>query len=215
MLRLVSALLFGLILAPVASAQGLVERYQAGVHYFMVEPAQPTRSDTIEVTEVFSYACHACLAFQPAVDAWKPRMPAGASFAYMPATWHPTWELVGRGYYAAEALGIVDKTHQKLFNALHVEKKPIATLEDLAKWYAETAGIKAEDFLAAARSSGVNIKVARTKQVVPAFGVESTPTLIVAGKYRVTGRTAGSWEEMLAIADFLIGKESAARKPAG
>jgi thiol:disulfide interchange protein DsbA len=210
MKRFLVAALFALA-APAVSAQSMVERFQEGQHYFRIEPAQPTPADTIEVTEVFSYACIHCANFQPTIEAWEKKKPAQASFVSLPAAWNPGWEMLARAYYAAEALGVLDKTHDALFKAIHVEHRPFRSMQDLADWYAATAGIKAEDFLATANSSAVNIKVNRSKQLVPRYGVDGTPSVVVAGKYRVTGGSAGGWPEVMQVVDFLVAKEIAAR----
>ena len=211
MLRYLFALLATLCLAPSAFAQNMVEKFQLGTHYFAIEPAQSTPSDKVEVTEVFSYACIHCAHFQVVVDGWRKRMPAAASLSYMPAAWNPGWELMARAFYAAEALGILDKTHQAFYDALHVEHKPFASLDDIAQWHAAKAGIKADDFVAAATSSAVNIKVNRSKQMVPRYGIDGTPSVVVGGKYRVTGSSAGGLEQVFEIVDFLVTKEAAAR----
>lgn len=200
--------------ASAAIAQGMVERYQEGQHYFRIEPAQSTPTDTIEVTEVFSYACIHCAHFEPTVSAWKKKMPAGASLAYLPAAWNPGWETLARAFYAAEALGILDQTHQAFFDALHVERRAFASVQDIADWHAAKAGVAAADFLATMNSPAVNIKVNRSKQMVPRYGVDGTPSVVVAGKYRITGGSAGGWPEVMQVVDFLIAKEIAARTSA-
>jgi thiol:disulfide interchange protein DsbA len=213
MKRFLVAVLFALA-APVASAQSMVERFQEGQHYFRIEPAQPTATDKVEVTEVFSYACIHCANFQSTIDGWKKNKPAQASFVSLPAAWNPGWEMLARAYYAAEALGVLEKTHGALFKAIHVERRPFGSMQDLADWYAATAGIKADDFLAAASSSAVNIKVNRSKQLVPRYGVDGTPSVVVAGKYRITGGSAGGWPEVMQVVDFLVAKEAAERAAA-
>lgn len=202
------------LVAPAAVAQSMVERYQEGLHYFRIEPAQPSASDTVEVTEVFSYACIHCANFQSTVATWKKTRPAAANFVQLPAAWNPGWEMLARAFYAAEALGVLDKTHDALFRAIHVERRPFGSMQDLADWYAATAGIKAEDFLATASSSAVNIKVNRSKQMVPRYGVDGTPSVVVAGKYRITGGSAGGWPEVMQVVDFLVAREAAERAAA-
>jgi thiol:disulfide interchange protein DsbA len=200
--------------APPALAQGMVERFQEGQHYFRIEPAQTTPQDKVEVTEVFSYACIHCANFEPTVTAWKKTMPATATLTYMPAAWSPSWETLARVFYAAEALGILDRTHQAFFDALHVEKRAFSSLQDIADWHAAKAGIKADDFVATMDSPAINIKVNRSKQMVPRYGVDGTPSVVVAGKYRVTGSTAGGWAEVMQVVDFLVAREAAARASA-
>jgi thiol:disulfide interchange protein DsbA len=190
------------------------EPYQLGVHYFAVEPQQPTANPgKVEVIEVFSYACPACGQFQPTADKLVRELPANATFTYLPAELHASWEPYSRAYYAAEALGVRDKTHQALFNALHLDKKPLRTLDELADFYAGH-GVDREQFVAAAKSFAVETKLKRARSIVPRYGVSGTPTLIVDGKYRIEGRAAGSYDNMGRIAAYLIQREAAAKAAA-
>ena len=198
-----------LLAAPLASAQALPEKYQAGKQYFLIEPAQPTSSGAkVEVIEVFSYGCIHCAHFQPTVDAWRKNMPAGAQFSYMPAFFQPTFALFGRAYYTAEVLGVAEKAHADLFKALFVEQKPLHSLDDIAQWYTKY-GVKAEDFVKTATSFAVETKVNRANQMVKNYNVDGTPTVIVAGKYRVTGTSAQGYDKLFDVVNFLIAKELA------
>ena len=197
--------------APAALAQGLLEKYQAGTHYYPIQPAQAVTAPKgkVEVLEVFSYACIHCAHFQAKVDAWKKTMPANASFALLPAAWNPTWEMVARAYYASEALGILDKTHDAFFNAIFIDKVPFASLQDVANWYTKF-GVTEQAFLDAANSFTTNTKIQRGKQMVPRYGVDGTPSIVVAGKYRVTGESAGGYDNVFDVVNFLVAKEAAA-----
>lgn len=196
------------LIAPIAQAQPVP--YTEGQHYFRIAPAQPTAAapGKVEVIEVFSYACHACDAAQPEVDRWKKTMPAEAQFGYLPAAFNSGWELMARAYFAASALGILDKTHQASFDANFKNNKPLVTIDDVANLYA-TFGKSADEIKAALNSFGVNAKLAQAKKQVIGYGVDSTPTLVVQGKWRITGRAAGSYMEMFKIAEFLIRMEAA------
>ncbi len=203
--------LLAALAAPAALAQGLLEKYQAGTHYYPIQPAQAVTAPKgkVEVLEVFSYACIHCAHFQAKVDAWKKTMPAIASFALMPAAWNPTWEMVARAYYASEALGILDKTHDAFFNAIFIDKVPFATLQDVASWYTKF-GVTEQAFLDTANSFTTNTKIQRSKQMVPRYGVDGTPSIVVAGKYRVTGESAGGYDNVFDVVNFLVAKEAAA-----
>jgi thiol:disulfide interchange protein DsbA len=209
----IAALVLALAFAAPGHAQLSLEKFQAGVHYFPIEPALPLgqTSDKVEVVEVFSYACPACATFDPAVQSWKKRMPAGAKFSLLPAAWNPHWEMVARAYYAAEALGVQEATHDAFFKAMHIERKRLDTLETIAEWYG-AHGVSAADFMAAMKSFAVDTRVNRSRQLVPRWGIDATPSVVVAGKYRVTGQAAGSYEQVFEIVDFLVAKESGAPK---
>jgi len=200
-----------LVLIPACQAQVPAEQFQAGTHYFPIEPAAATSAPAgkVEVVEVFSYACIHCAHFQPYVDAWRQKMPKQASFKYLPAAWNPQWEGFAKAYYAAEGLGIVEATHAAMFKAIHEEKKQFASLDDLAQWYAGF-GTKPEAFLSSFNSMPTTSAVERSKTIVPQYAVDGTPTVIVAGKYRVTGQSAGGYDKLFDVVDFLVAKEAAA-----
>ena len=42
------------------------------------------------------------------------------------------------------------------------------------------------------------------------YGITGVPTMVVNGKYRVDGNSAGSNAAMLKVVDFLVAKEQAA-----
>lgn len=202
-------------LAFAAGAQSSPELYQAGTHYFPITPAQPatTTTDKIEVIEVFSYACIHCAHFNPLVEKWRKTMPANASFSYLPAVFgRADWEVFARAYYAAEALGIAEKAHQDVFDGIWVRKN-VKTLEDVAKVIAKY-GKTEQQFIAAAKSFAMQAKINRSKQQVPRYQVDGTPTVLVAGKYRVTGTSAGGLDKVFDVVNFLVAKEAATKAAA-
>lgn len=224
MLKRVSALLFGLTFAALAHAAGDTP-FEAGKNWFPVEPPQPTHSgDKPEVVEVFSYACPACNAFQPTMDKLKAALPADAALIHLPASFRPDedWPVFQRAYYTAQALGILDKTHQATFDAVWKSDgtlrisdpktnrpiKPMPSIDDVAKLYA-TFGVKAEDVVATANSFAINTKMKQADAQLKAYGVDSTPSLIVNGKYRLTAQSAGSVDKVIPLVKFLIEKDRA------
>jgi thiol:disulfide interchange protein DsbA len=45
---------------------------------------------------------------------------------------------------------------------------------------------------------------------IKAYGVDSTPSVVINGKYRVTGQSAGgSWDKLQELVLFLVEKEAA------
>ena len=189
--------------APATAPMAWVE----GTHYFLVDPPQPTATgNKVEVLEVFSYACPHCAHFQPYAEQLKQSLPDGAVFGYMPAIFNPSWEPYARAYYTAESLGVVDQTHQALFDALHRDHLPMRTIEDLSSFYAEH-GVDKAKFLTASGSFEVESKLSRAQQIVKADGVDGTPSIVVDGKYRATGQSAGGYPQLIELVDWLVKKE--------
>lgn len=202
--------LAALALSPLmVHAQGAPALFQEGVHYLKLDQPQPGLvNGKVEVVEAFSYACNACAAFEPHAAAWRKKKPANVQFTLLPIQFNPTWEMFARAYYAAEALGIAEKAHQAMFDGVHI-KRDLRTLEDVSKLYAQY-GKTAQEFIAATKSFGVEAKVKRAKALAPRYQIEGTPTLIVAGKYRITTKSAGTYPKMFEVADFLVAREQAA-----
>jgi thiol:disulfide interchange protein DsbA len=190
-----------------APAADSAAKWEEGKSYFLVDPAQQTATgDKVEVLEVFSYACPHCAHFQPYAEQIKASLPAGAVFTYMPAVFNATWEPYARAYYTAESLGVVPQTHQALFDALHRDHLPMRTIDDLSTFYAEH-GVDKAKFIATSNSFEVESKLQRAMQMVKAYNVDGTPTIIVDGKYRATGASAGGYPQLIELVDWLVQKE--------
>ncbi len=198
-----------LTVAAAGAAESAPAQWEAGKNYFLIDPAQPTSTgDKIEVLEIFSYACPHCAHFQPYAEQLRKSLPAYASFQSMPAVFNASWEPFARAFYAAQSLGVLAQTHQAMFDALHVERLPLRSIDDMASFYAQH-GVDRGKFLSAANSFEVESKLARSRQMVTAYHIDGTPSVVVQGKYRVTGASAGSYENLIALVDWLVAKEHA------
>lgn len=175
--------------------------YREGVHYTRLA-APVADAATNEVVEVFSYACPACAQFQPEVDAWKRERGESVSLRYVPAEFFPAWEPFAQAFHALHEVGGFSRAHRYLFNALYQRNQRATTIEEIAQ-VLTGAGIDAQAFLAAARSPEVAALRERSRAYVRDTGVGSTPTLVVAGRYRVERRQPGGVSP-LDVADWLI-----------
>lgn len=185
----------------------------AGTDYVVIEGGQPIQPATgkIEVAEVFGYVCPACARFQPLIGPWKAGLPSDVNFVYVPAMFGSMWDDYGRAFYAAEALGVQEKTHDALYSAIHIEHTLKGELgrdsvEDIANFYGKY-GVNPKTFADTMGSFSVVAKTNRAKQFAQRSKIGGTPSLIVAGKYLVKGK---GYEDMLRIADHLIARERAA-----
>lgn len=208
-------LLAGLICAsPAFAADTVAPHWVAGKSYLLIDPPQPTSTgDKIEVLEVFSYACPHCAHFQPYADKLKASLPKDAEFALMPADFEQGWDLYSRAFYTAKALGLVAQTHQALFDALHRDHRPLQSLGQLADFYAEHGADK-NAFLSTAQSFVIDGDLANAHRMEVAYGIDSTPTLIINGKYRVVANSEQNigFDQMVEIAQYLVAQEETAKK---
>lgn len=203
-LRTLAVITLGLLLAVSANAQ----QFEEGTHYDVIEGPAAADDDVIEVVEVFSYMCPHCRNFQPYVGPWEKDLPEGVSFRRVPVSFNRSWEIFARAYFTADVLDITGESHDALFAALHDERRPLRTISDLAEFHSQF-GVEAEQFESTAESFPVVSAMRKSVADLGKWGVRSTPTLVIDGKYRVSPRRGGTFEEMLAVADYLIERELA------
>ena len=204
LLILLSCLLFAL---PALAAAPPVE----GTDYVLIDNGQPYAplAGKIEVVEVFGYWCPHCAEFQPQLSAWKRTLPADVHFTYVPAVF-TAGDNFARAYFAAEHYGILARTHDAMFPAIHAEGLlPLnASVPELAAYYA-TQGLDPAKAQAYMDSPEVEAKLEHARQFALHSGVEGTPTLIINGRYRITAATHA---DGLRIAGQLIDQLRAARR---
>ncbi|HBO14448.1 MAG TPA: disulfide bond formation protein DsbA [Halieaceae bacterium] len=204
----------GLVLAVALSGSARAQEYVEGEHYDVISPAIASRHpDKIEVTEFFSYSCGHCYNFEPVISKWKESQPDDVVVVPSPVIWNKPMELLAKAYYAAEVLDVTELMHLALFQAIHVDRQRLSSAADIAKVF-EDGGVPEEEFLKAFNSFGVSSMARQADARARAARISGTPEVMVAGKYRVTTRKAGSQAGMLEIAEFLIEKERAAKAAA-
>ncbi|MCB1691321.1 MAG: thiol:disulfide interchange protein DsbA/DsbL [Pseudomonadales bacterium] len=201
-------LCLGLIVGQGAFAE--TYQYEEGTHYAVLPfPIKSRHPDKIEVTEYFSYGCPHCYEFDPLVNAWKENLPDDVVFTRTPAIWNHDYEVFAQTYYTLLAMGMLDKLHSQIFQAIHAEHKDLGSDQAMAK-YLSQFGVDPEAFAKTYSSFGVRASLQQADARGKAFRSGGVPAIIVDGKYRVEGSMAGSNSNMLRVVDFLIEKERAA-----
>jgi thiol:disulfide interchange protein DsbA len=202
------ALLLVLLLPLAACAAGTAP--VAGRDYEEIADGTPYRplAGKVEVVEVFAYWCPHCAHFQPSVEAWARKLPANVRFDYVPAAFQLD-DPLARAFFAAQAAGKLAVTHDATFRAIH-EQQTLprnATVDEVAAFYG-TLGLDPAKTKAAMTGFSVGGQMKQARDFALRSGIEGTPTLIINGRYRVTGRTL---DDTLRIASALVAQLS---KPA-
>jgi protein dithiol oxidoreductase (disulfide-forming) len=176
----------------------------AGVEYRELSSAQPTdAAGKIEIIEFFWYGCPHCYNFEPIIEPWAKKLPKDTQFRRIPAIFNDEWAQGARAYYALEAIGEVERLHKPLFDAVHTGSRlKIANEAALTEWLAKQ-GVDTKKFAAAYHSFSVEGKVKRAAQLTQAYKVEGVPSMAVNGKYVIVTDNIKSFEQLLAVADYL------------
>ncbi len=200
--------------APAAEpAAGPAAEEELAGGYETLDAPQPTQDpDKIEVIEFFWYGCPHCYDFEPILESWVKKLPANVDFIRQPAAFSDLWAKHAKAFYVAQALGVLDdKVHADFFDTLQNKRQKLETEEELAAFFT-AHGVKEADFHEAYNSFLVDTKVRQAAAMPARYGVTGVPVLIVNGKYKVDGRSAGSHEKMIEVTNQLIKKEAAAKK---
>lgn len=207
MKRILAALLL------LASSQVMADPAM-GTDFDQTAQVIPTdNSAKIEVTELFWYGCPHCYHMEPALSAWLKKLPGDVNFKRVPGLPRPDWAPMAKAFYTLETLGLSEKLHSKLFDAIHKAKtlRPDDEAGAVA-WITKESGLDKKKVEETFNSFSMNTKLNRAAQIFRASGATGVPALIIDGKYITSSTMAGGNEQALSVADYLIAKIRADKK---
>ncbi|HBF10114.1 MAG: thiol:disulfide interchange protein DsbA/DsbL [Pseudomonadota bacterium] len=191
------------------SSAGMAE-FQEGKHYFKLDNATPGTGENVEVLEFFNYACPHCFNLEPYVQAWEKEKPDYIKFEHAPAFWNPMYENTAKAFYTAQELGVMDKLHLAIFDAIHNKGANFNNQEAIKAVFVAN-GVKAEDFDKMYSSFYISQKATMTNKQFAKFKLRSVPTIVVDGQWRTSLQEAGSHETLFEIIEFLSKKAKESR----
>ena len=196
-----------ILLALASTALGatpLARAQQSGVNYTVLKPELPVNSPgKIEVLEFFWYGCIHCYNLEPVLEPWVKGLPPDVQFRRVPAIFNPRWAHDAAIFHALEAMGLLDKLHRPLFEAIHQERLRTDDTSALNAWL-QKQGADAKRFAEVIKSFGVQSKVRQAQQITVAYRIDGTPAMAVHGRYTVSPEQGGSQRGLLAVVDYLV-----------
>ena len=159
---------------------------QLGTDYSMLATPQPASTKKIEVMEFFFYECPHCYHLHNELMGWEKSMPGDVEMVFVPTIFRDSTEPLARAYYALEALGKSKQLEDPIYQAIHVKNMDLHDLNSISTFVA-SQGVDKAKFIAAYNSFTVNSEITRAKQMIRSYGINGTPTLIVDGRYVITG----------------------------
>ncbi|WP_137939174.1 thiol:disulfide interchange protein DsbA/DsbL [Chitinivorax sp. B] len=182
---------------------------QAAEPYSSLPQAQPTQSkEKIEVIEFFSYHCPHCYHLDPTLSAWVAKLPGDVQFRRVHVAWPGMTNIqpYTKLFHTMQALGVQDKLHMPLFDAIQKQKIEVRNPEIAADWFAKQ-GIDKAKFNQAFSSFGVESGARQAETISKNYRIDGVPALVINGKYKTSIQDAGGEQQMLAVVDQLIDKE--------
>ena len=180
----------------------LAARAQQHGHRDVLElnPPQPVESGSkIEVLEFFWYGCIHCYNLEPKLDTWLKALPKDVEFRRVPAVFNERWAHDASIFYAIDALGLLDKLHRPLFDAIHRDRLRTDRWAELSAWL-QKQGVDAQKFESTLKSFGVQGKTKRAIRLTADYKIDGTPSMAVHGRYTVRASDAmlGTVNELIA-----------------
>ena len=185
-------------------AMAVPAAYIEGQHYKLnTQRLAVSDNNTAEVVELFMYTCPHCYHLEPEVDDWKKSIDDKVNFVQVPAIFSPKQIPLATAFYAAEALGVSDKLHPLLFEAIHEDDLHLATQTQILD-YVASQGIDRASFEKMMTSFAVKTKVKKAAALTKMSGIDGVPAFVVNGQYHTSGPLAGSVEAIFEVVDFLV-----------
>jgi len=191
-----------------------------GVDYQLLTPAVPTEAagKKVEVIEFFMFTCPHCFAMEPALSAWVKKNADKVNFRRIH---FPRGEKdpLAHAYITLETMGKLEGVSDKIFSAIHIERKRLSRDDDVTDIIVK-AGVDKTKYLEVFNSFAVQTKMKRANQLIAAYKVDSAPTLVIDGRYVTSPSMAGrpnqpeaqSQMAALAVADYLVAKAASTKK---
>ncbi|MFK5948836.1 MAG: thiol:disulfide interchange protein DsbA/DsbL [Methylococcales bacterium] len=168
----------------------------------------PAQNGIIEVVEFFWYGCPHCWGFEKNISSWKKTKTSNINFITIPATYLRMPDLLfhSKLYYIAQALSVELSLRAKIFSEIHENNNPLNTREKIRDFFVSN-GVDKNNFISIYKSKQVYNKIKLSRNFTMLADISSVPSIIVAGKYKITPKQAGSDERVINIMTFLINKE--------
>ena len=153
------------------------------------------------VEEFFNYACGACFGMERFSKDFKEKNP-GVEFKYIPVELRPAWKIYVEAYYIGEKLNVLDKSHSKLFDRLHVQKKFFKDSDDMKAFFLEL-GVDEKEYDKVAKSYWLKTQLRQAKQYALKHKAMVTPTYLVNKRFKLNRTSLGSLDRLeAAILNF-------------
>lgn len=180
--------------------------------YKLLEAPQPVSGNQVTVQEFFFYGCSHCYNLHPKLAEWEKTMPENVKLAHVPVIFRDSMEPMARTFYALESLGQIHQLHDPLYRAWNVDNLKLSEETQIFD-FVSAQGVDREKFSAAYNSQTTQDKVAHARQLSGNYKINGTPTLIVDGKYVISGLLPSDTIRVLKEVVALTHKASRSTEP--
>jgi protein dithiol oxidoreductase (disulfide-forming) len=185
-----------------------------GQHFVRLAQTVPTSvaAGKLEVIEFFWYGCPHCAGFDPAVEVWRRYLPADVMFRRVPVAFRAEpFGMHQRLFYALTNLDLLEALHRKVFNAIHADRLPLNTVDEISAFMVKN-GVPAAQFMSAFNSAATLNQQRAANQVVARYKIDGVPAMGVQGRYYTSGALVGAPDRVLDVVDWLLKQVRSSKK---
>lgn len=176
--------LLPLLLSVVLSAQA--STLTEGEDYTVLnKPIPQEKSDKIEILEFFGYFCVHCHHFDPLLLKLGKALPSDTYLRTEHVVWQPEMLGLARMAAAVNLSGLKYQVNPAVFKAVYEQKIHLEDRVAAGKWALSQKGFDGKKLMRVYDSPEVAAAALKMQKLTEQYGIDSTPTVIVGGKYRV------------------------------
>jgi len=206
MMKKLFALVTCLMLLPLTAC---ADQYKEGTHY---ETLPLPVSEKPVIQEYFSFYCGHCFNFEPTMEVLRKHYAGKADVesihvAFLPSNNRPLGAMATRAFAAAKLLGKEREVVEMVFDYNFKKRAMITSKQDFKNIFIVN-GVSGDEFEKAWNSFSVNSKLAQYQQMSKKARINSTPSVVVNGKYKVKvewlGKSKDYMADYIGLVDYLL-----------
>jgi thiol:disulfide interchange protein DsbA len=178
--------------------------------------AKGNKVNRVAVWLFFNYGCPVCNKFEPMISKWynEKKDEKLMVFTDIPVAWtHPGWQDYARAFYIEQTLGLLDKGHHAMFQAVHgngadIEPQDLTSKEKMRDFFHKELGVAPANFDSHYDTFEIRMLMKQGEMIGQAYNIRAIPSFVIAGKYYADIQTAGGMEQLIDVVNFLVNKET-------
>ncbi|AUZ03979.2 MULTISPECIES: thiol:disulfide interchange protein DsbA/DsbL [Vitreoscilla] len=161
------------------------------------KPVPQLQQDKIEVLEFFGYFCIHCKNLDPTLLAHVKKMPSDTYFRGEHVVWRPEDIGLARITAAVNASGLKYQANPAIFKAVMDEKINLSNPDVFKDWVVKQTAFDGQKLLAAYNGFQNQAEAKAMAQLSADHAIQSTPTIIIGGKYRLLSQDMNKLDELI------------------
>lgn len=166
-------------------------QFVQGKDYEVTAPA--TKTEPV-VEEFFNYACGGCFSAERFANEFKQKNP-NIQFKYVPVELRPAWKIYVEAFFIGQKLGVLEQSHPKIFDRLHVKKKFFKGHDDMKAFFLEL-GVDEKEYDKTVKSYWLKVQLKKAKQYAFKHKVTGTPMYVVNKRFKLNKDTLSTYDRI-------------------